>query len=166
MRSTERLTGARSSSDLDQLGVVMSPSGHNSTIVPAYRPAPDYETAVMSKYGGGGGGGGGVNPQLAQLYSSQPSLHPLHPHNTDLTTYLLSSSLAPPAGYPLTTSHTYSTPELNTFLDSNQQHRGQYCHTSLTFAKLGYLYSFEVKFLIDEMWIISISTVKVFPCFS
>merc|ERR1719192_447518 len=69
MRSTERLTGARSSSDLDQLGVVMSPSGHNSTIVPAYRPAPDYETAVMSKYGGGGGGGG-VNPQLAQLYSS------------------------------------------------------------------------------------------------
>ena len=99
------------------------------------------------------------------LATKQPSLHPLHPHNTDLT-YLLSSSLAPPAGYPLTTSHTYSTPELNTFLDSNQQHRGQYCHTFLTFAKLGHLYSFEVKCLIDEMWIISISTVKVFPCFS
>ena len=127
MRSTERLSGTRSTTELDQLGlgVVMSPAGHNSTIVPAYRPAPDYETAVMSKYGGGGGGGGGVNPQLAQLYSSQPSLHPLHPHNTDLA-LLVSSSLAPPAGYPLTTSHTYSTPELNTFLDnSQQQHRGQ-----------------------------------------
>ena len=68
----------------------------------------------------------GVTPQLAQLYSSQPSLHPLHPGpgpTTDLT-YLLSSSLAPP-GYPLTTSHTYSTPELNTFLDNSQQTRGK-----------------------------------------
>ena len=141
-RSTERLSGARSSTELDQMEVVMSPSG----LVPAYRPAPDYETAVMSKYGGGGGGGGGVNPQLAQLYSSQPSLHPavggghqLHQNNNlDLTfptagpgPVYLSSSLVPPAGYPLTTSHTYSTPELNTFLDHQQQHRGNIQSLSL-----------------------------------
>ena len=131
---------SRSTTELDQLGVVMSPSG----LVPAYRPAPDYETAVMSKYGGPGGppgpgGGGGLNPQLAQLYSSQPSLQPgvggglqhNQNNNLDLTfptagpgPVYLSSSLVPPAGYPLTTSHTYSTPELNTFLDHQQQHRG------------------------------------------
>ena len=77
-----------------------------------------------------------MNPKLAQLYSSQPSLHPaVHQHNQnnnlDLTfpttgpgPVYLSSSLVPPAGYPLTTAHTYSTPELNTFLDNQQQHRG------------------------------------------
>ena len=79
-----------------------------------------------------------MNPGLAQLYSSQPSLHPSvhpppHPQNTQLdltfpTTgpgpVYLSSSLVPPAGFPLTPSHTYSTPELNTFLDNQQQHRG------------------------------------------
>ena len=121
-----RLSGARSTNDLDQLAsghnsVVMSPSGHN-TMVPIYRPAPDYETAVMSKYGGGS------VSAMSQLYSSQPSLHPVNMTSggqfdvgppaggqLDMTHPLyLTSHPAPAAGYPLTTSHTYSTPELNT----------------------------------------------------
>ena len=122
-----RLSGARSTNDLDQLagpmghGVVMSPMG-SSTLVPAYRPAPDYETAMMEKYAAGGA--------VSQLYSSQPSLHPavhLSPGPgapVDLTSHMTQagplylSTLSPGealgVGYPLTTSHTYSTPELNT----------------------------------------------------
>jgi len=103
------LTGARSTNDLDQVGGV--------GVVPTYRPAPDYQTAVMSKYGGGVV----PPPHLAQLYSSQPSLHPLMaPPPLDLTFptttrdhHFLSPEMVP-AGFPLTTSHTYSTPELNT----------------------------------------------------
>ena len=109
-------SGARSTNDLDQVGgvgTIVSPPPPPPT-VPTYRPAPDYETAVLSKYGGG------VPPQLAQLCSSQPSLHPLlSPHTMDLTfpttrdQQFLSPELVT-AGFPLTTSHTYSTPELNT----------------------------------------------------
>lgn len=124
-----RLSGARSTNDLDQLAgprggqsVVMSPMG-SSTLVPAYRPAPDYETAMMEKYAAGG-----AVSAMSQLYSSQPSLHPTV-HMTpqlDLTSHMTQpgpmylSTLSPGAGealgvgYPLTTSHTYSTPELNT----------------------------------------------------
>jgi hypothetical protein len=36
------ISGARSTNDLDRLG----------ESVPAYRPAPDYETAVLSKFQG------------------------------------------------------------------------------------------------------------------
>ena len=104
-----RMSAARSTNDLDQLagagaGVVMTPGGGGG-VVPPYRPAPDYETAMLSKFG-----------EMSQLYSSQPSLHPglqqLAPAPAPAPLYL--SPVSPVSGFPLTTAHTYSTPELNT----------------------------------------------------
>ena len=103
-----RMSAARSTNDLDQLagagaGVVMAPGGGGG-VVPPYRPAPDYETAMLSKFG-----------EMSQLYSSQPSLHPglqqLAPAPAPAPLYL--SPVSPVSGFPLTTAHTYSTPELN-----------------------------------------------------
>lgn len=42
-------------------------------MLPSYRPAPDYETAVQQKYRGQGGGLRG-----AVLYGSQPEIHQTH----------------------------------------------------------------------------------------
>ena len=76
MHITRFISGARSTNDLDQVGgvgaIISPPPQPPPPTVPTYRPAPDYQTAVLSKYGGG------VPPQLAQLYSSQPSLQPSH----------------------------------------------------------------------------------------
>ena len=138
-----RISGARSTNDLDQLaarghGVVMSPMG-SSTLVPAYRPAPDYETAMLEKYAAGDT----AVSTMPQLYSSQPSLHPLHlipgtgapvDLTSHLTPHLYMSPLTPGVGealgvgYPLTTAHTYSTPELNSAGQAGQA--GQAGHRS------------------------------------
>ena len=72
-----------------------------SQTAPAYRPAPDYETAVLSKYGGSQQG------LSHSLYSSQPQLGPGHMETQHQAKYYP----PPPGFHPL--HPTYSTPELN-----------------------------------------------------
>ena len=117
----QRLSGARSTNDLDQFAGALLTTTMGvqppAPSVPSYRPAPDYETAVLTKYGGG------VPHQLAHFYSSQPRLHPLlSQQNPPLDLPFPTSTRDPdflspgllPSGFPLNTPHTYSTPELNT----------------------------------------------------
>jgi hypothetical protein len=51
-------------------------------LLPSYRPAPDYETAVQQKYHGAGHASGNLNirpsHQIGILYSSQPEIHQTH----------------------------------------------------------------------------------------
>jgi hypothetical protein len=51
-------------------------------LLPSYRPAPDYETAVQQKYRGAGQTSGNLNirpnHQVGILYSSQPEIHQTH----------------------------------------------------------------------------------------
>ncbi|XP_023341720.1 tyrosine-protein phosphatase non-receptor type 21 [Eurytemora carolleeae] len=110
------LTRARSTNDLDRLeGSVDRRTG---TIVPMYRPAPDYETAVMSKYKGNN-----RMSQMAQMYSSHPEIRQPPPGQPNLSQHDLRhlhlghgvhNQLEPEVWFPLNSAHTYSTPELNT----------------------------------------------------
>ncbi|XP_033610605.1 tyrosine-protein phosphatase non-receptor type 14 isoform X3 [Cryptotermes secundus] len=112
-------------------------------LLPSYRPAPDYETAVQQKYHGAGHTSGNLNirpsHQIGILYSSQPEIHQTHvqenlcsyghyKHYPDVTQverlYLESRSEEPQrmmngsvdhnSHVVLPTLHTYSTPELDT----------------------------------------------------
>jgi hypothetical protein len=51
-------------------------------LLPSYRPAPDYETAMQQKYRGTGHTSGNLNMrpshQIGILYSSQPEIHQTH----------------------------------------------------------------------------------------
>jgi len=109
------MSGARSANDLDQL----------SQTVPTYRPAPDYDTAVRAKYGPST-----IPPAMLHMYSSHPEIRPSFlPGSgpgfdvgfTAPMQTLPDNSFAQQEfniGFPLQTSHTYSTPELNTGSDS------------------------------------------------
>ena len=46
-------------------------------LLPQYRQAPDYDTAVKQMYSGGGSGQGpgGAEPPAAYMYRSQPEIH-------------------------------------------------------------------------------------------
>ncbi|PSN40910.1 hypothetical protein C0J52_12454 [Blattella germanica] len=104
-------------------------------LLPSYRPAPDYETAMQQKYRGGHTSGNlnmRPNHQVGILYSSQPEIHQTHlqenlnsyahyKHYPDVAQVYLESRNDEPrtaadhnSHAVLPTLHTYSTPELDT----------------------------------------------------
>ncbi|XP_069702508.1 tyrosine-protein phosphatase non-receptor type 14 [Periplaneta americana] len=112
-------------------------------LLPSYRPAPDYETAMQQKYHSSGQTSGNLNirpnHQVGILYSSQPEIHQTHvqenlnsyshyKHYPDVTQVerlylesrndesqrLMKGSADHNSHAVLPTLHTYSTPELDT----------------------------------------------------
>lgn len=49
-------------------------------LLPSYRPAPDYETAIQHKYIRQAANVSRSNHQVGILYSSQPEIHQTHIH--------------------------------------------------------------------------------------
>lgn len=54
------------------------------SLLPSYRPAPDYETAIQHKYIRQAANISRSNPQVGLLYSSQPEIHQTHIHEVKL----------------------------------------------------------------------------------
>lgn len=59
-------------------------------LLPSYRPAPDYETAIQHKYIRQAANVSRSNPQVGLLYGSQPEIHQTHIHEVRRKTWQFS----------------------------------------------------------------------------